>query len=206
MWVLYTHHRNLKPSITGSWSSPCPHVPEWSDVPPAKRSLDLMFHKQSRDSKSFKSECRYNKPLSVYSIGIKKCISCSFSQYFKNNGKQYGRQTTECVFKLTPLEVDRNIAKTTQTLDLCFWNRLTEKVCCGKTVDFWGCYVILITQSRPLLQYPAKGFSPQGPTRKSDQSFFSKATSKGLYSMSNYLVFCLLVFSFSSVDRPALTV
>lgn len=36
--------------------------------------------------------------------------------------------------------------------------------------------------------------------------FFLNATSEGPHAMSNYLVFCLLMFSFSSVDRLALTV
>lgn len=66
----------------------------------------------------------------------------------------------------------------------------------------------LVTWSRPLRHYQVKGFSLHGPAPKSDQLFFFflNATSEGPHAMSNYLVFCLLMFSFSSVDRLALTV
>lgn len=86
--VSYTPHSRPKPSITGSWSSPCPCVPESSDMPPTARSLESMFHKQSRDSKSFRPTnvviAGPNKPLSVYFIGVWKWISCSFWQLWKN--------------------------------------------------------------------------------------------------------------------------
>lgn len=53
-----------------------------------------------------------------------------------------------------------------------------------------------------------KDFVPKAPVLNQISFFFVffYSTSKGPHSMSNYLVFCLLMFSFSSVDRLALTV
>lgn len=52
-----------------------------------------------------------------------------------------------------------------------------------------------------------KDFVPMAPVlNQISFFFFFNSTSKGPHSMSNYLVFCLLMFSFSSVDRLALTV
>lgn len=62
------------PSIIGSGSRPCPYVLDSGDAPPAENSLDSMFHKQGRDSKSFKPLnvviAGPNKPHSVYFTGV----------------------------------------------------------------------------------------------------------------------------------------
>lgn len=66
------------------------------------------------------------------------------------------------------------------------------------------CYVIL-HQMVKALALALTASLPLAPLLNQISIFFY-ATSNGPHSMSNYLVFCLLMFSFSSVDRLALTV
>lgn len=44
------------------------YVPEWSDALTAEHSLQSMFHKQSRDSKSLRPLCYYSWPNSLLSV------------------------------------------------------------------------------------------------------------------------------------------
>lgn len=69
-----TPHSRPRPSIIASGCRPCLYVVESGDAPPAENSLDSVFHKQGRDSKSFKLlnvvVAGPNKPHSVYFTGV----------------------------------------------------------------------------------------------------------------------------------------
>lgn len=81
-----------KPSITGSWTSPCPCVPKLSDTLPAEQSLESMFHKQNRDSKSFRPQCCYSRPNKPHSVYFIRFLKVGFMVFLETVGKKYDKQ------------------------------------------------------------------------------------------------------------------
>lgn len=144
----------------------------------------------------------------------------NFEKNMTNNGNYWCKRQdrnmmkTCSIFQRSPLgfqalcylETDRNIIRQQKYPIYVFNNIRKGKCAMGILCSFGRVLRDLSSHGQgPSSGTELKDFLPTAPLLN-QIIFFLNATSKGPHPMSNYLLFCLLMFSFSSVDRLALTV